>query len=263
MLRERALSALVLIPLVIGALVLGSWWYFGFVGLTLSLAAWEFVQLMRKGGHVGWYPLTLLLVWLPLLVAVFPEQDLFGPGLALLLLASLVWAMWNFNRGAADPAADWALMALAGLYVGWMGAHFFRLRQLPDGLAWSLTTLGATWLADSGAYFIGRTWGKHKLAPKLSPGKTWEGIVGGVVSGAALTALLGYLFGVGAWHGLALGVLIAVISPLGDLGVSMLKRQVGAKDSGKLIPGHGGALDRIDSLIISVTIATYYVLWVV
>jgi phosphatidate cytidylyltransferase len=263
MLRERALSALVLIPLVIGALVLGGWWYLGFVGLVLAAAAWEFVQLMRKGGHNGWYPLTLLFAWLPLLALVFPEQDLFGPGVAFLLLASLAWAMWNFARGAADPAADWALLVLAGLYVGWMGAHFFRLRQLPDGLAWSLTAFGSTWLADSGAYFIGRTWGKHKLAPKLSPGKTWEGIVGGVVSGAALTALLGYLFGVGVWHGVVLGILIAVISPIGDLGVSMLKRQVGAKDSAKLIPGHGGVLDRIDSLIISATIATYYVLWLV
>ena len=97
------------------------------------------------------------------------------------------------------------------------------------------------------------------VAPSLSPGKTWEGSVGGFFTGALSGALLAWLFGVSAGHGLALGGIIAVISPVGDLGISMLKRQVGAKDSSNLIPGHGGVLDKIDSLLISVTIATYYV----
>jgi len=245
MLRYRVLSAIVMLPLTIGVLMLGGWWYLAAIGLVLTLAAWEFVGLMRKGDHSPWLAGTLALVWISLIDLERPSWELFTPGLTVVLLASL------------------SLTLAGGLYLGWVGANFLRLRGLDNGLYWSVIAFGSTWLADSGAYFIGRAWGRHKLASKLSPGKTWEGIIGGLVVGALSTTLLAALFGLGVWHGFTLGVLIATLSPIGDLGVSMIKRQVGAKDSSKLIPGHGGFFDRIDSLLISVTIGTYYVLWIV
>jgi len=257
MLRTRILSALVLIPLVIGAVKLGGWSFFAVIGAILSLGAWEFVNLMRKGGQILCLPVAVALVWIALLDAAFPSSNLLAPGLAFILLVSLVWAMFRFTQGDSDPVTSWALSVLGGLYLGWLGSHFLRLRELDDGFLWSLTAYISTWMADSGAYFIGRTWGRRKLAPKLSPGKTWEGSLGGLIVGASSTALLAALVGLGAWHGAALGVLIAVLSPIGDLGISMIKRQVGAKDSSNLIPGHGGVLDKIDSLLVSVTIATY------
>ena len=259
MLRTRILSALVLIPLVLAVLNVGGWWFLAAIGIILSLGAWEFVNLMGLGGHSLWLPAALILVWVALADVALPQAELFDPSLALGLLICLIWAMVRFTRGEPDPVASWALTVVGGLYLGWLGSHFLRLRALDDGWFWSLTAYGCTWLADSGAYFVGRAWGRHKLAPKLSPGKTWEGSFGGLVAGALSGVLLATLFGLGSWHGLALGALIATISPVGDLGISMVKRQVGAKDSSNLIPGHGGVLDKIDSLLISVTIATYYI----
>jgi phosphatidate cytidylyltransferase len=123
--------------------------------------------------------------------------------------------------------------------------------------------------ADSGAYFVGRTWGRHKLVPSLSPAKTWEGYLAGVVAGGLGAVLIALLQGaltkepVSITNGLALGLLISTVAPVGDLVVSMIKRQVGAKDSGRIIPGHGGALDRLDSVLWAAVIGHYYVLWIV
>lgn len=263
MLRTRVLSAIILLPLALGVLYLGGWWFFGAIGLVMTLAAWEFVALMRRGGRAPWLPATVALIWIPLLDVARPQWRLFAPGLSLVMAAGLAWAMCRFNSGDPEPTSNWALTVAGGLYLGWFGSHFLRLRELGDGLDWSVVAYGSTWLADSGAYFIGRAWGRRKLAAKLSPGKTWVGTLGGLVVGAGSAALLAAVFGLGTWHGLALGVLIGAVSPVGDLGVSMIKRQVGAKDSSMLIPGHGGVLDKIDSLLISVTLATYYVVWVV
>jgi phosphatidate cytidylyltransferase len=124
-------------------------------------------------------------------------------------------------------------------------------------------------IADSGAYFVGRAWGRRKLAPTLSPGKTWEGYLAGIVTGGLLTWLLATLWpkvaGVqttlSGTHGLILGVVVAVVAPLGDLAVSMIKRSVDVKDSSSIIPGHGGALDRVDSVLWAAVIGYYYVIW--
>jgi phosphatidate cytidylyltransferase len=139
----------------------------------------------------------------------------------------------------------------------------------PDGLWWTVTAIPSIMLADSAAYFVGRAWGRRKLAPALSPGKTWEGYLAGVGIGTALTSSLGALWRwvsggattLNAVHGLVLGLVIAVVAPLGDLGVSMMKRSVRAKDSGTIIPGHGGALDRVDSVLWAAVIGYYYVVW--
>jgi phosphatidate cytidylyltransferase len=152
------------------------------------------------------------------------------------------------------------------LYLGWLGAHFVTLRALPAGGWWTGLAIPAVWLADTMAYLIGKLWGRTKLVPDVSPKKSWEGYVGGIVGsglGTAGLALLWRALGAGPaitpLHGLAIGLLTGIIGPVGDLGVSTLKRQVGAKDSGGLLPGHGGFLDRIDALIISVPIGYYYV----
>jgi phosphatidate cytidylyltransferase len=181
--------------------------------------------------------------------------------MAALLGGALVWQLFQSSRPA--PTADWALTVVGGLYVGWMGGHLVALRDVPDGIHWLLLPLSITWLADTGAYFIGSTWGRRKLAPRISPGKTWEGTFGGWLTGVVAGGLLAGLLGLGIVHGLALGALIGFASPLGDLGISMIKRQVGAKDSSHLIPGHGGMLDRIDSILFTIVIGYYYVQWVV
>jgi phosphatidate cytidylyltransferase len=259
MLRARVISAIVMLPVVLGLLYLGGWWFFSLVGVVLSVAAWEYGRLLQRADRQVWLPAALALIWLSLVEAVVTSSDIMIPGLILILLASLAWAMTRYVRGDDDPTANWAVTLAGGLYIGLIGANFVRLRQLEDGLLWSAVAYGSTWLADSAAFFIGRQWGRHKMIPRLSPGKSWEGYLAGLVGGAVTGLILAQLFGLGLGNGLVLGVAIAALSPIGDLGVSMLKRQVGVKDTSNLIPGHGGILDRIDSLLISVTIATYYV----
>ncbi len=263
MLCVRVLSAIVLLPVVMGFLALGGWWFFALISVGLLLAGWEFVNLMRKGDHAPWLPAVLLFIWVPLLDSKLNGPSFLAPAMVLVMIASLSWAMVAFSRGQADPTAEWSLTVAGGLYLGLLGMHFVRLRELEDGLAWSVIAFGSTWLADVGAYLVGRQWGRRKLAPKLSPGKTIEGSIGALVMGVLGTAILAALLDFEALQGALLGLLISAIYPQGALGISMIKRQVGAKDTGKLIPGHGGVLDRMDSLLISVTVATYFVTWVV
>ena len=262
-LLTRTISAVILLPLVLGAIYVGGDLFFVLVALVLGLASFEFVRLMEQGD----YRPALLFTWgfvaMGLLVARDPQGDgsWLRPAMAGLLGGALVWQLFQAERPA--PTADWALTVVGGLYIGWMGGHIVALRQVPDGMRWLLLPLVTTWCADSGAYFVGSTWGQHKLAPRISPGKTWEGTVGGCLTGIVAGGLLAGLLGLGVVHGAALGAFVGVASPLGDLGISMIKRQVGAKDTSHLIPGHGGMLDRIDSLLFTVVIGYYYVQWVI
>lgn len=260
MLLTRALSALVLAPLVILAIWLGGWALAALLAITLGAAAWEFVRLMQQGGYrpAAWIPLALIGAWL--VDAILPESHLAPAALSLILIASLSWYMWQRD---ATVTADWALSLAAGVYLGWAGRQFLHIRAFEDGAVWLLLVLTGTWLADSGAYLIGARWGRHKMTPQLSPKKSWEGLAGGIVIGLVGNALVAMAFGQPAIHGAALGLLGGTIGTLGDLSISMIKRQVGAKDSGRLIPGHGGALDRIDSLLFSVIVGYLYLTWFV
>jgi phosphatidate cytidylyltransferase len=263
-LRTRLLTAIVLIPIVIYCIYLGDLPFLALVALLLTLAEIEFCRLMVHDGFRPVLAFGLGMVWLSLLDAQFSTLGLLQPGMALILLGSLAWQL--FHR-QGSPVADWALTVTGGLYLGLCGACLIRLRGLHDGLWWTMTAVPSIMLADTGAFFIGRAWGRHKLASTLSPGKTWEGYLAGVIIGGLLTALLASLWRIGAGagtvvsslHGLILGLLIGIFAPLGDLAVSMIKRHVGAKDSGNIIPGHGGALDRVDSVLWAAVIGYYYV----
>ena len=266
MLRTRVLSALVMAPLVAWPVWAGGWWLFGGALLLAAGAGYEFCRLMRRGNHRPWYPLLLITIALFFIDARFPQLGVVPVGLTWLVMASLVWQL--FQARAASPTSDWALTMAGGLYVGGLLAHFVRLRGLPgnDGLAWLALALLVTWSSDSGAYFVGRAWGRRKLCPRLSPGKTWEGIAGGLVAGVLAGLLVGRMLmlgleAVGPLNGMWVGLIVSVVSPLGDLAESMMKREMGVKDSGGLIPGHGGVLDRVDSLLFVVPIVYYYASW--
>jgi phosphatidate cytidylyltransferase len=260
-LLTRTLSAAVLIPLVLGAILIGGDLFAVLVTLVLGLAAFEFVRLMQRGDFQPALLFTWGFVALGVLVARDPAGAWVRPTMAGLLGGALVWQLFQPKRDA--PTADWALTVVGGLYIGWMGGHLVALRDMPDGAQWLLLPLVITWSADTGAYLVGSMWGRRKLIPRLSPGKTWEGTIGGWLTGILAGGLLAAVFNQGAIHGLVMGALIGVASPLGDLGISMMKRQVGAKDSSRLIPGHGGMLDRIDSILFTVVVGYYYVQWIV
>jgi phosphatidate cytidylyltransferase len=260
-LLTRIISAVILLPVVLVVIYVGGDLYVLLVGVVLGLATLEFVQLMERGGARP----TLFISWGFVAVGVVsgrnPDAAWIRAAVAGLLGGALVWQLFQHPREA--PTADWALTVVGGLYIGWMGGYLVALRSVSNGLRWLLLALLTTWAADTGAYLIGSNWGRRKLIPRLSPGKTVEGTVGGWLTGVVSGGVVAMLLELGVVHGLALGILIGIASPLADLGVSMMKRQVGAKDSSRVIPGHGGVLDRIDSILFTVVVGYYYVQWVV
>jgi len=175
-----------------------------------------------------------------------------GPTLAALTIASFLLVMAGAETidGAADRVGR---LVLGMCYVGFLLAFVALVRRHDQGVGWIFVLLATTWLGDTGAYFAGRSFGRHKLAPSLSPKKTWEGAIGGLVAAMGGAVLFGWISGLDAhWLFLALlGGLLDAAGVLGDLGESLLKRAFGVKDSGGILPGHGGILDRVDSLLFS------------
>ena len=152
-------------------------------------------------------------------------------------------------------------------FVLWLGAYLISLRQLSGGLWWFLIAYPALWLADSAAYFFGKAFGRHRMTPRLSPNKSWEGygagVIAGTITGALVAIAWGYISNPGidmlVLRGVIIGGGVSILAPLGDLGISMIKRELDVKDTGKLLPGHGGVLDRIDSWLWAGVIAFYLV----
>jgi len=258
MLLVRALSALVLVPIVILAILIGNWALVALLVVALGIAAREFDHLLRRGGYQPAWWIALVMIAAFLIDPLVPETRLAPVTLSLTLLGSLTWHM----RHRGDKVtADWALTIASGAYLGWAGRQFILIRAFDNGAVWLLLVLTGTWLADSGAYLIGVRWGRHRMTPTLSPKKSWEGLIGGIAAGVIGNGLVALAFGLPPIHGAALGLLGGTFGMLGDLSISMIKRQVGAKDSGRLIPGHGGVLDRVDSLLFAVIVGYLYLTW--
>ncbi len=281
MLRHRLLSILILAPVVVALTWLGGWWFLVLVTAALTLTISEYTQIVRHGGVQANLILMAGFNGLALLAAHYHALNWLWPGMALFTLITLAWALIRYEHGASTAVMDWAFTLAGGAYLAWTGMHFVMLRSMDaasagqtveTGLSWTLLALGCVWSADTSAYVVGRPLGKHKMSPHLSPSKTWEGYAGGVL-GAALCGgmwveLSGWVHlsippGLNAWHGLAIGILVATLTPLGDLGESMIKRWAGVKDSGNLIPGHGGLFDRMDTLLWTAIIVYYYVQWAI
>jgi phosphatidate cytidylyltransferase len=255
-LRLRLISVIILIPLVVAVIYAGGWWFLAAMTLVFVLASREFVTLMRSGGYRPSWLFCLTIILLLILEAALPSWRLGLRTLSVFIMASLIWQLFDQKAGSI---VDWALAIAFGLYLGIVASNSVLLRNGPGGRLWMAYVVLISWAIDGAAYTTGRAWGRHKLWPQVSPGKTWEGAIGGWLVGVGVSLMLCWLIGVGWQHGLALGVWVATISPFGDLAISMLKRQVGAKDSGNLIPGHGGMLDRLDSILFTVLLVRLYV----
>jgi phosphatidate cytidylyltransferase len=271
MLSTRILVAAILLPVGLVLIYLGGPLFTALVALVLGLAAWEFGRLFRAAGY---RPSLWLGAVGAAALAAGRGWDGFASApwlLALFLLVAMTFHLVAYERGRDQAGTDFALTLAAGVYLGWLGSYLVSLRGLPGGFWWLLLVLPSVWLADSAAYFIGRSLGQRRLSPRLSPKKTWEGYLGGVVVGSlgavGLAALwqvwAGPEFAISYWQAGLLGLLLSTLTTLGDLGESMIKRQAGLKDSGSLLPGHGGVFDRIDSWLWAAPIGYYFILWVV
>jgi phosphatidate cytidylyltransferase len=236
------------------------------VGAAAALGAWEFYRL---GTHAGGRPLTVFgVIWAVLFVvaALFDIDWATGSLLASAAVLPVVWLV-IFRRDTLLQSWAWTLTGI--LYMGWMLGYYVALRQLDHGRELVILAVFTTFACDTSAFFVGRAWGRHHMAPTISPHKTWEGAIGGFVGAVAAALALRYLLSLGDWslplnyvEAIGVGCSIGVVAQLGDLLESLLKRRAGVKDSGNLIPGHGGVLDRIDSLVFTGVIVYYFVLWV-
>jgi len=269
MLVKRLWVTIILLPLGMAAILAGGWYLTALVAVFMCLAAWEYVGLFHTGGL---QPAGVLVIGGTLILLLgrnFNGFDSAAWMISLLILISMVYHLVAYERGRDQAGTDFAVTLAGIFYIGWFGAYFISLRNLPEGKWWILVILPAVWFADAGAYFIGKRFGRHKLSPRLSPKKTWEGYLGGILAGVLLTALFAAIWRVGAGpnsaitplRGALVGLVMGIFPTLGDLGESMIKRQMGVKDSGSLLPGHGGAFDRIDSWLWAVVLGYYMVLW--
>jgi phosphatidate cytidylyltransferase len=194
------------------------------------------------------------------------NPDLLTP---LLITSAIVLPLIGLlARRQKDGAFTRWVWTLAGiLYIGWLLSHLVALRDLESGRNWVFLVLFVTWVSDTTAFLVGRRFGRHKLAPTVSPGKTWEGTIGGICGGIAVSILFFtptpfQLPLNSAGQAILLGALTSILGQVGDLLESLFKRELGIKDSGKLMPGHGGILDRIDSLILASIVVYYCAIWV-
>lgn len=269
MLVSRLLVTIVLLPVGLLIIAYGGIPYALLVTIFMGLAAWEYARLFQAGGL---RPAGVLILLGAILFVVGRALDGFESAaliLSSLVLVSMVYHLVAYEHGRDQAGTDFGITLSGALYVGWLGAYLISLRDLPLGKWWVLVVLPGVWLADSGAYFIGRSFGRHKLTPRLSPKKTWEGYLGGVITATLGSALLAAVWAIGAgpgtaitpWNGALIGFFLGGLTPLGDLGESMIKRQFGIKDSSNLLPGHGGIFDRVDSWLWAGVIGYYLINW--
>ena len=265
---KRVITALSLLLVGFPALIWGGIPYFLFFGFLLVVSAWEYVNIFRA---TGLRPARWLVVVgvLALALARFFLPAAAVPVFTLMSLGMLAFHLVDYERGAEQAGLDFSISLGALAYIGWVGAYLLDIRLLPNGGWWVMFVLPCVWFADTGAYMLGAAYGKHRMAPRLSPKKSWEGFAGGVVSAMLGGAFFAYCYSTWGplhlpiWQGVLFGLLVGLLTPLGDLGESMLKRQAGLKDSGNIFPGHGGAFDRIDSWLWGAVLGYYFITWFV
>ncbi len=231
-----------------------------FVGAVVSVGLYEFYSAVKDKGYAP-------AAWLgqAASVAMMAGAAWRGPRaitfvLTLLVAASFLWYLADPKRG--NVLGNISVTLLGVVYTGMMGAHVLLMRNLPAGPAMTVSFIGLVAFYDIGAYAAGSFFGKHKIAPLISPGKTWEGAAGATLLVFAIALVAGPF--IGRWTMASAAVLAAataVLAPLGDLAESLLKRDLGIKDFGNLLPGHGGILDRIDGLIMVAPMAYWIARW--
>jgi phosphatidate cytidylyltransferase len=269
--RQRALSAAIFVPPLLIVLALGEPWFGALIAVFVAVAAWEAVRLLRGAG----YPAVPVVAVAGALVVAADVASIaqLRPYADLLVAAVLVVAAFAvfLQPDVKVGFAAWIGTTFAALYVGMLGA-LVRLGQvappMPSGApaaglgsdrGWILLVILLVWSFDTGAYGVGIALGKRKFLSHISPSKSYWGLFGGLVASTAVACAGLWALGQPPVMGLALGPVIGAVAQAGDLAESTLKRAAGAKDSGGLIPGHGGILDRVDSFIFAAPVAAVFV----
>jgi phosphatidate cytidylyltransferase len=248
-LNSRVISALILAPLVAGAIYIGSPVYDLLVLAAIVVMAWEWRRLCAAQ-HFDTAGIIMTIAVVGATGLTWFQQV----GLAVLLVAAGALVVFFMIAGSEGKSSIWTIAGL--LAVGLTGISLILIRRIGDDWSVTMWLLVAVWATDINAFLVGRSIGGPKLAPKISPGKTWSGLIGGIVGAVGWSVIWALWTGVEQVGTVALlGAAIAIFAQLGDLGVSRVKRRYGVKDTGTLIPGHGGLLDRVDGIMGAVPVA--------
>jgi phosphatidate cytidylyltransferase len=269
MFRTRLIVGFVLLPLGLVSIIFGGLPYGVLLVLALGRAAWEYGMLFHPGKSK---PVTWMLVGGVVAVTVARVCCGFaldGWLLTLITMTAITVHLVDFERGRQQAASDFAATLSGIFYIGLLGGYMVLVRNLENGMWWVILTFFAVWLADTTAYIFGTRYGKRKMTPRLSPHKSWEGFAFGLIASTLLTPMYMLVFRVAGLPDTPafsvanialLGFVVGALSTLGDVGISMIKRQMNVKDASQLLPGHGGILDRIDSWLWAFPIGYYLIM---
>ena len=265
---QRVLTALVGIPLLLLVVRLGSPWLSILVAIVAIQGVREFSDLALQRGARALTPFAMMWVLAFIATGHFIAD---GPLTEIALLPvfvagsalSLAWLL--LRRPSENTLLDWSYAAGAALYLGWLLSYALLLRGTEQGWQWVFLVLLGTFATDTGALFVGKAVGKRALASKISPGKTWEGAIGGLLAGMGTVLLMSFLMDmeIALWQTIVIGAIVGLFAQMGDLLESYLKRLSGTKDAGTILPGHGGILDRLDSVVLNLVMVYYFGIWIV
>ncbi|MBD5402756.1 phosphatidate cytidylyltransferase [bacterium] len=256
----RMLTGLIMGTIVLSCIIVGGYALLALLIVMLIASSREYVKMLN---HKGFYP-SLKVIYLTeailATVVYFKRFDLVAITLTICAMGSFMWVLF---KGRQPYIANVATTLLGMVYCGWFPLHLIFLRDLScdkfdSGLGFVVLMFVAIILTDIGCYYVGSKWGKHKLAPVISPNKTIEGSIGGAFFAVAGAIIIGLYLGVEWYLALFAGLICTSFAQIGDLSESLIKRDAGVKDSGTSLPGHGGFLDRTDSFILTIPIMYYF-----
>jgi phosphatidate cytidylyltransferase len=281
---SRIISAVVGIPILVAAVWVGTPWLSLLAAILAALGALEFYRMVERRET---RPAVLLgIAWaLGFIVSGGYRADWLAAPLVAVVGATVTFSWHQLRRlsgltaltrvfekeigtvprGFRDSLSDWVYTAAGAFYIGWTLSLLLILRGEMNGREWVLVAILGAFATDTGAFITGKALGKRPLAPRISPGKTWEGAAGGFLLGTGAVLTMSFLLElpVSMWGGAVLGALISVSAQMGDLLESMIKRASRVKDAGNIIPGHGGVLDRLDSVVFVIVVVYHFFVWII
>ena len=273
--KTRILTAAAALPILIAAIILPLWWresallFVALAAFAMAAGLFEFYSLtknleLKADAAIGYLGAAALFIGF-VFDAPAKAPELILLTLALFVIVLLVTQTFRFRESFRKMLTGVGVTLLGVIYVAFLGGFLVAMRVgFENGIDLSTKLLGyffsVVFMSDTGAYYIGRAFGKHKLAPTISPGKTVEGLIGGLISAAAGAAITTYVFfhELPLQYSIPLALVLAAVGVLGDLAESAMKRAAGAKDAASILPGHGGFLDRLDSLLFGAPILYYF-----
>lgn len=252
MLVKRTASALVIFILSLALIITGGWVYTIGLAAILAAAAWEYTRMFTMGEFTPAQVITAAGTAACAIAASYPDFLWVSVVFTISILITIIFHVATFSSHPQNGGTGFAASLSALAYIGFLGSYLVRIRYLPDGLFWIIIAIAPVVINDIAAYLVGSRFGRRPLVPKISPGKTVEGFIAGSVGGILGGLVAGLIAAtmqanINMEQGLIIGILVGITCPLGDLAKSLIKREFGLKNTGNLIPGHGGVLDRIDT----------------